>query len=175
VLRKHNASQCKVSNRRTPCPFAVTLPVPPSRRRTLCIQTGLTNCAQVRDAEDSGRIDQRVPQGDRVVEEQEEEQEGQGPAGRYRVDVEGTGGPRQVFGRSHRAEPVETGRGIERSSCGVLLVLDEVHGGPVVAARYQRSQVRLHRAYGKVMCLQTRSGFFPVLSSRELAIVPFLV
>lgn len=114
---------------------------------------------QIRNVEDRGRIDQRVPQGDRVVEEQEEEQEGQRPARWCRVDLEGTGGPRQILHRPHRAESAQTGRRSEPFSRGVLPVPDAVHGGPAIAARDQRGQVRLHHPHGKIT-LRTKSKLF---------------
>jgi len=97
----------------------------------------LTNVArirQIRDVEARGRIDQWVSQSDRVIEEQEEKQEGQRSTGRHRVDLEGTGGPCQVLHRPHRAESAQAGRRSECFSRGVLPVSDEVHGGPTIAA-----------------------------------------
>lgn len=89
---------------------------------------------QIRDVEDRGRIDQRVSQSDRVIEEQKKEQERQRPAGQHRVDLEGTGGPRQVFHSSHRTELAQVRCGFERFSRGVFPLFDEIHGGSTTAA-----------------------------------------
>lgn len=146
VLRKHNARAISFRPCTAVSPFSVSFLVPylcrgtdqsayrDTSERASERAINKTRHVQIRDVEDRGRIDQRIPQGDRVVEEQEEEQEGQEPAGRYRVDLEGTGGPRQVLHRPHRAEPAQAGRGSERFSRGVLPVPDEVHGGPTIAA-----------------------------------------
>lgn len=103
---------------------------------------------QIRDAEDGGRLDKRIPEGDRVAEGQEEGKEGQEP-GRRRVDVEGAGGPGEVLGGADRAEPAEARGRAQRLGGRVLPLPDALHGRSAVAARHERGQMRLHDPNGE--------------------------
>jgi hypothetical protein len=106
---------------------------------------------QIRDAEDGGRLDKRLPQGHRVAEGQEEGEEEQEP-GRRRVDVEGAGRPGQVLGGPDRAESPAPRQRAQLLGSRVLPLLNAIYGRSAAATRHERSQMCLHDSNGKCFC-----------------------